>query len=510
MTRGALCLLLLGCSEPSSLFLDVRTDLVPEAEFDEVRVRYGDERVVRAVDADDPYYEGTRIAELGGLDEGSFRFEVALLDDGEVVVARTTVVPLEPGANGSFIALSRDCRDVVCDPEAGLTCNGGRCDDERCTETSPEACEATECEAASDCAVSRCARAECTEAGACFVSAEPDACDAPYSCEVDVGCVNPDTGRRLVDAAGQDYEVAVGYDLDVPVDPAQTEEAFMGRVRDLAFVPPGRGFSGEVLFLSSWPPEMHALDADGTVTSTWVSDRTSGPDQEVTVMLFSPPGSPYGNYLYYGGASPDTGDGIFRIGPDGTSEAFRRHNNVVGLVFDVDSLLHDPPPGFATPLIVNRSSYVLQTEEPELTGGWEAHDDRLPGLRPFRIFLPRRGFLADRLVMSSRRFPSPTAPTGSVWTIDSLVPYSGPELWLDDVDAGQLAFPDLDRFGDVMLMSGPTTGEIRAYRSDRSFEVLVSGLDAPESMKEAPDGSVWIVETGRGRIVRLIPPSIPP
>ena len=191
-----------GCTEsPSTLLVDIRTELVANVEFDLVRTEVlsgeGSGRFVEhEYDAVEDYTGGARVAEIDALPRGAVTVRVTLLLDGAEVIQRPVRVTLTAPLQAVTLLLPRDCLGVMCpvadgDPTASA-CVGGTCQDERCTEETPEFCE-PECEAASDCAGgSTCASAECSASGSCFLSADDLMCAPRQTCHVADGCIADD------------------------------------------------------------------------------------------------------------------------------------------------------------------------------------------------------------------------------------------------------------------------------------------------------------------------------
>ncbi len=144
-TRIAFVVLALGgCSaDEHELIVNVRTDLVPGAEFDQAVVELFDERgtfgerlrrvEVRAVAGDD-YTEGYRVAELQAVPNGFFVIRAALLLDGDLVV--DAVGPLEVRENRAVtVDVTRACVGVSCPPPAApnaTVCVAGTCAPPEC------------------------------------------------------------------------------------------------------------------------------------------------------------------------------------------------------------------------------------------------------------------------------------------------------------------------------------------------------------------------------------------
>lgn len=193
-------LVLLGCEEPSTLTVDLRTDLVGGVEFTAVRtdVFAGPVTGSRLGGAERPafaagrrWFDGERVAELSSLSGGDYSVRVQLLRADGTTLAERTVRLAAPRSYALTVVITRTCADVVCpgpsDAAEASSCFGGRCVDPRCG-ADPSACPVAACESPTGCPAARvpCVRAACLE-GACLL--EPTgACAAGEYCDVEVGC----------------------------------------------------------------------------------------------------------------------------------------------------------------------------------------------------------------------------------------------------------------------------------------------------------------------------------
>lgn len=229
--RFVFLLSLLACDGGgASLIADLRTDLVPDVEFDSIEVFLDEVRVAEpAPDSSADYITGVRIADLD-VESGLHRIRVDLRLAG-VVVARRTVQVLVRGNTATTIVITRDCRAIDC-PEA---CRNGVCVDAECTPETPDACpdgcaRDDECPMLADCAAAACVGGSC-------LYADRGECGIGLYCDPDLGCrPSPDVD------AGTDAGVDVGVDaptdappdvVDAPPDvfdaaPPSCEELFAG------------------------------------------------------------------------------------------------------------------------------------------------------------------------------------------------------------------------------------------------------------------------------------------
>lgn len=203
--RGALlaCLTvgLLSCSSGTvELSVDLRTDLVPGAEFDIAEVQLsrvdfeGVDGPMRApmIAKGAPISEGVRIADFAGLSRGTWFLTVTLRTrDGAEVVSR----PVQLDLRGDFavtVLITRSCRGVMCplaaDDPSLTACLGGQCVDPRCSFETPEFCPADQCTLAADCAApASCAMSACNQ-GVCLAEETPGVCGGGEFCEPETGC----------------------------------------------------------------------------------------------------------------------------------------------------------------------------------------------------------------------------------------------------------------------------------------------------------------------------------
>jgi len=212
---AVLPVLLASCSPSSAtLYVDVRTDLVPGVEFSSARVEaIGGGGTLASEDhvaqAGDDFAAGVRVAELSGLPLGTLNLRVELRSDaGRAVLFRPVVVTLQRDT-AITVLLTRDCRGIECpgtgDDPSAEACLGGRCVDPRCTAEDRSSCP-LDCNAATDCpAPAACADAVC-ESGVCFSVGVDSRCAASEYCDPDRGCrARPPSGDAGVpgpDAGG--------------------------------------------------------------------------------------------------------------------------------------------------------------------------------------------------------------------------------------------------------------------------------------------------------------------
>ncbi len=198
-----------GCGQDPLLLIDLKTDIVPGAEFDRVRVDVIEAAGAGATFREHPvsvgedYLNGARVAELEGLTAGSVTVRLTLTSDGDEVVQRPVRVELD-GRLAVTVVITRNCVGVTCplDDPTAQACLAGRCVQDTCVEGDPSCGEAecaddSECRGGRTCAVGRCS------AGTCLY--EPgDRCPSSTMCDLDYGCIVPewlDVARTLRDSA---------------------------------------------------------------------------------------------------------------------------------------------------------------------------------------------------------------------------------------------------------------------------------------------------------------------
>ncbi|MBO6938115.1 MAG: hypothetical protein JJ863_24315 [Deltaproteobacteria bacterium] len=197
MRRALLCLMFLGacdCSESGLVRVNVRTDYLPDVEFDEVSLSVDDTDFVElvAVDGTQDFVAGVRIAEIPVQgDEAFVRGRLTL--DGAVLAQRVVQVRVS-STNAVTLVFTRDCSGVSCPSPSGSSeatqCEDGQCVAPDCSPETPEACEGERCTANADCAapIGACAEARCVD-GACFDVAFSERCDDGEGCLPELGCV---------------------------------------------------------------------------------------------------------------------------------------------------------------------------------------------------------------------------------------------------------------------------------------------------------------------------------
>jgi hypothetical protein len=191
-------LVLAACTEDPELFVELRTDFVPEAEFVRVRTRVeSDDGLVLEREAfgryGEDYVRGQRIAEFAGLPLGRHLVRVELFSPWGAELSSRAVALDFHASRGITVVMTRTCAYTSCpgdaDPPAATECYGGRCVSPECSSENPEACGEPACESDAECGTAAyCARSLCDE-GVCLIATIAGACRATEWCDPAVGCV---------------------------------------------------------------------------------------------------------------------------------------------------------------------------------------------------------------------------------------------------------------------------------------------------------------------------------
>lgn len=187
---------LAGCESGTTLYVDVRTDLVPGREFVSVRTEVSSmeitagtssiSRVTPAMRGED-FLRGVRVAEVQGLPGGTSYVRATLLGAGGVPIVERDVIVTGQGAVAVTVVLTRDCRGVECGTDT--TCASGRCVPRSCGGSADRtSCGDPRCTLDEQCSVpTSCGAPHCFEA-TCFVVLDDRACPAGQAC-TEEGCV---------------------------------------------------------------------------------------------------------------------------------------------------------------------------------------------------------------------------------------------------------------------------------------------------------------------------------
>ena len=189
MARVLLLLLLVaGCSSsPTTLVVDLKTDLVPGVEINGARLVFAGTRepISVPVTRADDFTSFARLFETTVV-PGTHELRLDLLDDDGIVAQRPVLVDVDEGGRVISLVIARTCAAAGCSDDQA--CLGGRCVDPTCIVEITEGCGDPECTMDSECpAGDACARAECAS-GACLL-VDRGSCGAAGYCHPIDGCV---------------------------------------------------------------------------------------------------------------------------------------------------------------------------------------------------------------------------------------------------------------------------------------------------------------------------------
>ena len=295
-------LLALGCDGPetTTLIVMLKTDLVPGAEFDAIRVRVTDPDempIDRVVDLRADYLSGSPIAELPGRIEQAIDIELSILRDGLPVYVQPSDITLVGGQQSVKIIVQRGCvTDPECpraggDPDA-TACLDGLCVEPSCATIDADRC-GTPCVVDSACAAtgSGCVVGRCDE-GFCFDVVDDRACGVGERCDADRGCV-------LVESADAGVVGAPDAGSDGGPEMAVVTRGWSTGFEDGAFRPIG---------VAVTPAGSVYLTGNGR------ADFGGGPDR--FTVRYAADGAHVWSVGYFSGVSNATGQAI-ALGPDG-------------------------------------------------------------------------------------------------------------------------------------------------------------------------------------------------
>lgn len=200
---------------PSTLLVDLQTDMVPMAEFNRIEVErltpvgVVEDRVERDVELAADLLAGERIAQFDGVPSGQYVVRVRLLEGTRTALTTEAYVTVAADTRMT-VFMTRTCRGVECGDVGGVAqrCLGGACVDAACSPENPSACEAPECESDEDCTVgtlAACASARCS-AGTCLAARGDGECADGEYCDPELGCSPVPTETQ----AGCVRDVALG------------------------------------------------------------------------------------------------------------------------------------------------------------------------------------------------------------------------------------------------------------------------------------------------------------
>lgn len=335
------------------------------------------------------------------------------------------------------------------------------------------------------------------------------AAPASRTVEGDTGYVIDAAGEHDVPLDGVTYRVRDGLVLDSPLDiDPTTSAALTGRVGSLVFAAAESGFGERALIVAESPAEIFTTDdADHVVPFASSASAAAGqsPPGAIVQAQLTAPGSAYGNLLLLCGDG--AGGGVFAVGADGTFSAWRTSEPCHGLL--VDHPLSVASSDYTGPVYVAGDADALTFVAPDMTEmplmdtttGLRASDDGL------QLYVCPGGLLAAKLVLIS----SGSTGIGTDGFAQAVEPWATPIAWAEALaEPRGAAYSGALPYGTSLAVSLQGVNEVRLLRDDASSIPIVRGLDTPAGITRGPDGDdLWIVERGRGRVLRVRPEPIP-
>jgi hypothetical protein len=322
--------------------------------------------------------------------------------------------------------------------------------------------------------------------------------DAPETSGDDVFTV-VDPRLRAVQDDGDTYGVAEGFALESLLASPTDRSELVDRRSLIALPPPTSAFPRTLHIASAGtPPELYRLEDDALV---YVSAPEVQPDEGVSQIAFSDPAGPHGDHLFVCSASAGSGDGVFVVDFAGGWSDWFVFNNCNGLAIDTGEIIEPTP--FADPVYLDVSSSILQRVDPSMDTENLITD--LPvGASGFKLFINDRGPFEVGLYLV---FPGVDPPGTDGAILRAAVAAAGwsTEAVLSGLRGPRTAtFTAGSDFGGLMYVYLELDGELRGYRPDLSSFTLVDGLRGFADLVLDPDANaLWIVESGRGKILRL-------
>jgi hypothetical protein len=341
-------MLLAGCSSELELFVDLRTDLVPQREFTRVRVISEPGGLADTnADASASWIDGVRVAEIAGLSPGEHLLVVTLFDEEGVVLDRTVRVDLRETTALTVLA-TRDCTDVSCDAER--TCRSASCVDQRCSELEPAFCGSPECTVDADCTPSdACSTGRCVS-GSCLFSAEDSSCGSEEWCNPDTGCTPLDGGgptlpdENVTVASGWGVEVFADFSDQFTYVPLQYDDdmvnLFSNRPHHVFLIE--EPFEPGIGLVATW--EVWEIQDADTIIEHGSYFRTVGTAEGPDALQdaeFCGDFMATAAGICVAAGSQNAGDGVFRIELDWSMTQVTDDNNVSDMAFDETGAFDD-------------------------------------------------------------------------------------------------------------------------------------------------------------------------
>lgn len=228
-------------------------------------------------------------------------------------------------------------------------------------------------------------------------------------------------------------------------------------------------------------------------------DGSTGPDDGMAQLQFSPPSSGYGDQLYVCAASTDAGDGVFTLSAAGTFSVFKAFNNCNGMMFDVDGRFSVAELDDAMYVNVSATDFGFVSTANDLT----LYGPVLPNVSSGYRLVPMRSYTPFGSVVLAL---DPAG--GTLWSTSSIDDASPVQRMMDLDNPRGLAESGGLAFGSGALLSEAGSGRVSMVRSGYQSAPILTGLQGPTALgtpEGVVDAEVWILESGRGRILRLRP-----
>lgn len=298
-------------------------------------------------------------------------------------------------------------------------------------------------------------------------------------------------------AAGLDYEVLEGFEVDAPIP---FDVALLaGRAEQLALPADGSAFGEDVLYVGlSRPPAVLRAGADGLEPFAQAPEPERAGDR-LTAITFPLPDKGYGDNVYL---CTSNDDGILALDASGAFVDPVMRMACSGLVFDHEMRLdYDVP--FPSPLyFADPSGRVGRVDA---AGSVEILGEGLPAVDGgLRLRICPKDYLEANTILLSTGAPGIGAD-GAVFDVDRLVPYREPQVWLEGLaEPEDAAFTRDAPYGWMMFLALAGSNEVVGVRRDGSMITLLSGVVEPAGLL-LRGTELWILGRGRGELVRVRP-----
>lgn len=299
---------------------------------------------------------------------------------------------------------------------------------------------------------------------------------------------------------GVSYTVAGGYTLDEPVAWDEATLNLTGVAASILFPRSESAFTDGPYVVEKGGAVRVAVD--GALQTFIAAPSGDVPDEalEIAQAAFTVPSSEYGDTLLLCVRGP--GGGVYSVTPDGIYTMVRA-GGCNGL--HVDDPLWIIGSDYRGPVSIHTADNQLLGLAPDWTETlyMTAAEGLTPADEGHRLFVCPSYILGAKLVLVS----SGSNGIGTDGFAVAVEPWDPPIPWLSDLpEPTDAVYPFSFLYGSALILTLGKTGEVRLFRDDGTSLLLVGGLDTPQSLVVGPDGNdLWILERGRGRILRLRP-----